>query len=55
MDENEIVTNEEKGIQLEQLDIGRTNIEKILSENFAYAEAMVNEAAYLANTANGLV
>lgn len=55
MDENETVLNEEKGIYLSQLDITRTNIEKILSDNIAYAKTVMNETTYLADTASGLI
>lgn len=55
MNENEFVSYDEKGINLEQLNIGKSSIEQLLSENLSYAETVISEAVYQADTAQSLV
>ncbi len=55
MDENKVVSDMEKSINLKQLNLGKSYIEKILYDNLAYAESIISEAVYLANTAEGLM
>lgn len=55
MNENSVLTDEEKGIDLELLDAAKGYIDEMIFENLKYADHVIDNSRFLVDTAKELV